>query len=792
MDKILFPSLEVIVLDSLPKLTGICSGTAILEIPSLERISIDNCPNMKAFVSSFLKEQEPRLASEGEKQRLDKGDHDISTPPLFNQKVSQVAFSNLKNLRMGWIDIMEVIQHDQFRTEYFCKLEVLELVQFPSDYVDFPFHFLRRFTNLKNLVLSDAAFKEIVLHEETDGEEKHMGIVVQLKQLELSKLPKLVYLSKEGPESLQIFQKLETLKVLECGVVKILMPSALSFQCLQILEVSNCHRLINLMTSSTAKQLVELKRMSITKCEMIVEIVASEENEVENEVVFHKMEHMKLHSLPSLTSFYSRNCAFMFPSLAEVLVVECPNMKYFAPGVISTPELDRADGSAQSKLPSSSKQPTCETTDANDLKIVSERLASEDLPVTKNPDSSKHLLLMVETILETKEHAITGASIEPEIAQLTSASQDSHATSNEKEDPAQGQNSSTPVDIESHISLQVQKDPQAADKKMMMTYLVFPAAIFPASSIQQINLPALKGQDSWATSNNQEDASQENFSTPTSAETYISPQVQMDLSEIDKDQILHASSIESCSNLVPTSPASSVQQVPALPSPSHTDFETLIISMERMLHPSSASSSQPSSSSNSRYQSHESVGVSFETYTHSVARMKKILVKSPTEVASSVDRFLLLSALMNLRNCQLLNSQQLEIVQVYIENFDSLVTNNPSYEQQIDSTSALKFAMEDNKNRISELMNRYEDLTSKSSSLNVNKQALKRKLHEIEVEEARICDDMDDLRAQLVTRKEKLETHMKVLPEAEKQQREAVERASNINDNWAKIRSLFA
>ncbi|CAK7340773.1 unnamed protein product [Dovyalis caffra] len=547
---------------------------------------------------------------------------------------------------------------------------------------------------------------------------------------------------------------------------------------------------------------------------MIVEIVASEENEVENEVVFHKLKHIKLYSLPSLTSFYSRNCAFMFPSLKEVLVVECPKMKYFAPGVISTPKLDRvlltekdrigywegnldetirnifmdmADGSTQSKLPSSSKQLTCETTDDNEPKIVSERLASEDLPVTKNPDSIK------------------GASIEPEIAQLTSSAQDIHATSNEKEDPAQGQNSSTPVDIESHISLQVQKDPQAADK--------------------QINLPASKGQDSWATSNNQEDASQENFSTPTSAETYISTQVQMDLPEIDKDQILHASSIENCSNLVPTSPASSVQQAPALSctsptktehsqeliafsasrqmqdistsppsdrsSPSHTDFETLIISMERMLHPGSASSSQPSSSSNSRYQSHESIGVNFETSTHSVARMKKILVKSPTEVASSADRFLLLSALMNLRNCQLLNSQQLEIAQVYIDNFDSLVTNNPSYEQQIDSTSALKFAMEDNKNRISELMNRYEDLTSKSSIISVNKQALKRKLHEVEAEEARICDDMDNLRAQLVQRKEKLETHMEVLPEAEKQQREAVERASNVNDYWAKIRSLF-
>lgn len=66
--KIMFPVLRTIVLESLPNLTCIYSGSGILEIPSLERITIGNCLHMKTFAASFLKEQEPDSMNEAKPQ----------------------------------------------------------------------------------------------------------------------------------------------------------------------------------------------------------------------------------------------------------------------------------------------------------------------------------------------------------------------------------------------------------------------------------------------------------------------------------------------------------------------------------------------------------------------------------------------------------------------------------------------------------------------------------------------------------------------------------------------------
>jgi hypothetical protein len=86
--RIIFPVLKVIVLESLHSMTSIYSGTGILGIPSLEEIGIDNCPNLKTFISSFLSEHVPISVNKGQGYRLYERDHDISTAPSLNHKVS--------------------------------------------------------------------------------------------------------------------------------------------------------------------------------------------------------------------------------------------------------------------------------------------------------------------------------------------------------------------------------------------------------------------------------------------------------------------------------------------------------------------------------------------------------------------------------------------------------------------------------------------------------------------------------------------------------------------------------
>ncbi|KAJ6757250.1 hypothetical protein OIU74_026487 [Salix koriyanagi] len=669
--RIIFPVLKVIVLESLHSLTSIYSGTGILGIPSLEEIGIDNCPNLKTFISSFLSEHIPiSVNNKGQEYRLRERDNDISTAPFLNCKV---AFPNMKKLRMEWNDVMEVIQNGQFRAEYFYNLEGLALTRFPCDHVDFPTHFLQRFINLKKLAVRDASFKEIVLYE---GKEVESHIRAQLKTLELSKLPKLMHLSKEGSRTCNIFHKLETLRVLECGMLKILIPSTLHFQCLTTLEVSNCHGLINLMTSSAAKYLVHLTSMSVTECKMIEEIIASKENEVANEIIFQKLETLRLRCLPSLACFHSGKCAFTFPSLEKVFLIECPKMKFFSEGIITTPELEpvllseeddegcweedlnstvrklfveMGDGAAQSELLSIPKQATLTCEAKADGNGPSAR-ATEDLHFTRTSEARRDISPVVQTIPRTKQNRIRGVILEPKITQLASRYLDFHAASNDK-DSKQGQSSSTPMDSKAQISLQEQKDSQATDN----------------------------GETSLANA------------SPT-----ISAQQR---------------------NRVLVSRSASAEQVSML---TYTSLTSRASSQE-LTFGTASSSNTPSGS----LMSH---GVSFEIYRCSIDLLKELLIKSPAEVAISADRLLLLSSLKNLKNCPFLNYQQHKIIQFYVENFDTLVTSHPFEEQKIDWTSSIESSIEDHKRGLAELDISDADISSKISRLEAEKDALNKRL----------------------------------------------------------------
>ena len=81
----------------------------------------------------------------------------------------------------------------------------------------------------------------------------------------------------------------------------------LSFQNLTNLEIWKCHGLINLITPSTTKSLVKLKKMSVRECERITEVVVGKRGEASVVITFIQLTYLKLDCLPKLTSFYSES-----------------------------------------------------------------------------------------------------------------------------------------------------------------------------------------------------------------------------------------------------------------------------------------------------------------------------------------------------------------------------------------------------------------------------------------------------------------------------------------------------
>ncbi|KAK7849009.1 hypothetical protein CFP56_003912 [Quercus suber] len=102
---------------------------------------------------------------------------------------------------------------------------------------------------------------------------------------------------------------------------------------LQIKKPS-CGRLS--ITSSTAKSMVQLKKMSVSECERIVEERGGEASEV---ITFAQLTFLKLDCLPKLTSFCLGSHSFEFPSLEEV--------KAFYHGPLWTPELERVQSTKE-------------------------------------------------------------------------------------------------------------------------------------------------------------------------------------------------------------------------------------------------------------------------------------------------------------------------------------------------------------------------------------------------------------------------------------------------------------
>ncbi|XP_065849856.1 putative disease resistance protein At1g63350 isoform X3 [Euphorbia lathyris] len=313
----IFPSLESMNLQYFDKLSSFYSASGFLECPSLKMIEVVECPNMELFAST-----------------IPNGQESISNECMFLG--NKIEIPGLEELKVEWNRLKSIL-YDDNQLEFLHRLKCIDLTGFQcEEYAILPSNFLQHFPKLEKLALSDALIEEINLQDSMSKDAVSLALLTKLK---LSNLPKLKYLVNDDSHPVPLFQNLEDLEVVECNRLEILVPSTVSFQNLTNLEVSKCDGLINLITTSTARSLVQLKRMNVKDCKMMQEIVAIASDGVECEIRFSQLEYLGLDDLPCLTSFCCGNFDFHFPSLEEVVVTGCPNMTIFAEQVPTAPKL---------------------------------------------------------------------------------------------------------------------------------------------------------------------------------------------------------------------------------------------------------------------------------------------------------------------------------------------------------------------------------------------------------------------------------------------------------------------
>ncbi|KAI9184865.1 hypothetical protein LWI28_001922 [Acer negundo] len=306
--KFLFPKLTSLRLWILPELRSFYPGRHTVEGPVLKRLDQYDC-----FIHDTDEEGQMQMQY------------------LFC--LVKQAFPCLEQLNLAGKNLMMMWQ-GQVPESLFVKLKILDV--YFDDSTCLPLCIIQRFQNLEKLSIDTSSYKEIF----SNGEDQTQAATpTRIKKLYLSQLDDVKYMWKPDFKLDLILQNLEALNIRWCNSLINVMPPSASFQNLTVMQVVDCRSLINIGTSSAVKSLVQLSEMTILLCKNIIEVVGNHGDVTDDEIIFPKLKRLSLRDLPSLTSFCSWKVTLQFPSLEELIVVKCPQMKIFSQGVLHTPTL---------------------------------------------------------------------------------------------------------------------------------------------------------------------------------------------------------------------------------------------------------------------------------------------------------------------------------------------------------------------------------------------------------------------------------------------------------------------
>ncbi|WJX17428.1 hypothetical protein P8452_07348 [Trifolium repens] len=273
------------------------------------------------------------------------GKYSLDCPSLKVLDVSYCAFNhldwfsieklsrNLEELIVNRTELLEILNQENI----FQKVQTLYLQcldETPATFLNEYSHTI--FPNLETFQVRNSSFETLF---PTTGF-LSMQISKQIKTLTLLNVKMLKYIWQEDfPLDHPLLQDLHKLSVGDCPSLISLVPSSTSFTNLTILIVVDCKELNYLITSSTAKSLIQLKMLSISNCEKMLDVVKIDDEKAEEDIIFQNLEYMEFINLSSLGSFCYGNQTFMFPSLLQLMIEGCPQMMIFSSRVTVAPYL---------------------------------------------------------------------------------------------------------------------------------------------------------------------------------------------------------------------------------------------------------------------------------------------------------------------------------------------------------------------------------------------------------------------------------------------------------------------
>ncbi|XP_065852968.1 uncharacterized protein [Euphorbia lathyris] len=310
--KVLFIETEYLCLDDIKGVENVLPKLERQGFPELKHLQIQNCHEMQFIIDT-------------------------------TRMCDIISFRSLESLSLLNLNKLENICYGAFAITSFNNLRKLKVGNCNALKNMFSFSMFRCLVQLQEINVSKCEIlKEIVAASYEDETIK----LTQLEILTLENLPQLEgFCSPTNGASAEIllvdefenlfskkiqFPNLVKLKLLSIKVEKIwhnLNTEFCPFDKLTTIIVQGCQNLTYVLTSLMVRSLAQLKKFEIRDCKSMEEVIRIE-GEIEEKMIFPKLNHLFLGRLPKVVNFCKSNL-IKFPNMEELRISGCPCLQTF-------------------------------------------------------------------------------------------------------------------------------------------------------------------------------------------------------------------------------------------------------------------------------------------------------------------------------------------------------------------------------------------------------------------------------------------------------------------------------
>nr|POE88931.1 disease resistance protein [Quercus suber] len=288
---------------------------------------------------------------------------------IINSRVlaaTEIVFPVLEKFSVKNMINLEEICHGKLPPTTFCNLRIVKVENCDQLKFVFTSSIAKGLSQLQELEIRECSIMgAVVIKEEGDIEDGDMILFPQLRRLALQRLPKLMsflntqslFISDAGEiihegrldfhmpvlHEQVVFPNLDSLKLslpdmeekqrkhhwarFSCKSTNI--QAAKRFQNLSFLEVQGSGSLKYLLSSSTARYMMNVRHLHIIECKVMEEILHIDEEEILSDALFPRLECLFFENLPVLKRLCT-DSNVEFPLLKKFSINNCPKLKTFA------------------------------------------------------------------------------------------------------------------------------------------------------------------------------------------------------------------------------------------------------------------------------------------------------------------------------------------------------------------------------------------------------------------------------------------------------------------------------